>query len=302
MVAQLVRLKLTLLGNGFRRSVWQTIGFVLGSLYALAVVGLVVVAAVAGGTSDPVLTGALLALVGAVALLAGFWMLVLKPKREEVAELKKQVTAETQRRDEALARVRAGEEARRTFAEDYATVARLGKAVPEDDDVRSLLVQLDAEAGGTHVDFRSMEIGAATTSAPAAQDGTATTTSPPPGAVPVGTGGLAAMPFSFSFRGSFDNLTQFFARMERFVTLRNEQLNVTGRLLRLESIDLQVDEKGFPHIRAQIGASSYLLPPSQGVTAGATPQGPTGAAPPGGSGAPASSPTSPPSPTPTATP
>ena len=52
------------------------------------------------------------------------------------------------------------------------------------------------------------------------------------------------MPFTFSFRGRFDNLTQFFSRMERFVTLRNEQMNVTGRLLRLESIDLRVDRTG----------------------------------------------------------
>ena len=82
------------------------------------------------------------------------------------------------------------------------------------------------------------------------------------------------MPFTFSFRGSFENLSSFFARMERFVTLRNEQLNVTGRLLRLETLDLQVDADGFPNIRAQIGASSYLVPETQGLTAGATAQGP----------------------------
>ncbi|WP_370618173.1 hypothetical protein [Mumia sp. Pv 4-285] len=38
MVAVLLRLKVTLLLNGFRRSVWQTIGFVLAALYALSVV------------------------------------------------------------------------------------------------------------------------------------------------------------------------------------------------------------------------------------------------------------------------
>ena len=34
------------------------------------------------------------------------------------------------------------------YGKNYASVVRLGKAVPEDDDVRSLLVQLDAQAGG----------------------------------------------------------------------------------------------------------------------------------------------------------
>jgi hypothetical protein len=54
---------------------------------------------------------------------------------------------------------------------------------------------------------------------------------------------------------------------------------VTGRLLRLETIDMQVDQKGFPYIRAQIGASSYLVPADQGLTAGASPQGPAATTP-----------------------
>jgi ABC-2 type transport system permease protein len=73
-VAQLVRLKLTLLANTFRRSVWQTIGVVVGGLYALGVVGLAVVGAIAGGTTDPVVTGQVITLVGAVVVLA--WWLV----------------------------------------------------------------------------------------------------------------------------------------------------------------------------------------------------------------------------------
>lgn len=74
MVAQLVRLKLTLLANTFRRSVWQTVGIVVGSLYALLVVGLAVAGAIAGGTTDAALTGQVVTLVGAVVVLA--WWLV----------------------------------------------------------------------------------------------------------------------------------------------------------------------------------------------------------------------------------
>ncbi|KAA1422694.1 hypothetical protein FE697_010965 [Mumia zhuanghuii] len=46
MVAVLLRLKVTLILNGFRRSVWQTIGFVLAALYALSVVVMVAAASV----------------------------------------------------------------------------------------------------------------------------------------------------------------------------------------------------------------------------------------------------------------
>jgi len=218
----------------------------------------------------------LIAVVAAAAATAAFWFLALSPKREEAAALETKIAAKQTELQTAQQTLAGYEKAKSRYRTNYASVVRLGKAVPKDDDTRSLLVQLDAEAGGTGVDFRTVEIGTATAAAPA--DGT-TTTPLPPGAVSVGTAGFAAMPFTFSFRGRFDNLTQFFARMERSVTLRNEQLSVTGRLLRLESIDLQVDETGFPNIRAQIGANSYLVPETQGLTAGATPQGPAAATP-----------------------
>ncbi|MCB7136539.1 hypothetical protein [Cellulosimicrobium marinum] len=76
MVAQFVRLKLTLMANAFRRSAWQTIGFVLGALYGLFVVGMVVVGMVVLGTEDPVLAGAVTVLAGAVVVLA-WWVVPL---------------------------------------------------------------------------------------------------------------------------------------------------------------------------------------------------------------------------------
>lgn len=76
MVAHLVRLKLRLLVNTLRRSVWQTIGLCFALLYGLFVVGLLVTVAIAGGRNDPVLTGQLLTVVGAVVVL-GWWVVPL---------------------------------------------------------------------------------------------------------------------------------------------------------------------------------------------------------------------------------
>lgn len=45
MVAHILRLKLTLLRNGFRRSVWQLVGLIVGSLYALGMVTMLILAA-----------------------------------------------------------------------------------------------------------------------------------------------------------------------------------------------------------------------------------------------------------------
>jgi Tfp pilus assembly protein PilO len=222
----------------------------------------------------------LIAVLAAAAATAAFWFLALAPKREEAKALEAKIAkkhTEVEAGEQTLASYK---KSKTNYGKNYATVVRLGKAVPKDDDVRSLLVQLDAEAGGTHVDFRTIQVGGTGAPSAAAADSAGTTAAPvPPGAVAVGTAGFSAMPFTFSFRGTFANLSQFFARMERFVTLRNEKMNVTGRLLRLESIDLQVDQDGFPNIRAQIGANSYLVPETQGLTAGATPQGPAATTP-----------------------
>ena len=225
----------------------------------------------------------LIAVVATAAALAAFWFFALAPKREEATKLSGQITKKKAEVQTAKATLAGYEKSKAGYAKNYATVVRLGKAVPEDDDVRSLLVQLDADADGTNVDFRTIQVGgtnpaAATTDAATA--GTAAPGSaPPPGAVSVGSAGFSAMPFTFAFRGTYGNLSQFLARMEKFVTLRNAKVNVTGRLLRLETIDMQVDQTGFPRIRAQIGASSYLVPSTQGLTAGATPAGPAATTP-----------------------
>jgi hypothetical protein len=177
--------------------------------------------------------------------------------------------------------------AREGYGSNYATVVRLGKAVPADDDTRSLLVQLDSAARSSGVDFRAISVGGAQAAPTPAAAGAPSASTPPPGAVSVGSAGFSAMPFTFSFRGSFFNMSEFFSRLERFVSVRNARMDVTGRLLRLESIVLKPDQEGFPSIRAEIGASSYLVPSSEGLTAGATPTGPNGAAAPAAPAAPA---------------
>ena len=80
--------------------------------------------------------------IGVVALVvavAGYWMLALKPKRDQAAKLGKQLDQAHQRLDQAQSDLRAGQAARAGYAANYAAVARLGKAVPSDDDVPSLV-------------------------------------------------------------------------------------------------------------------------------------------------------------------
>jgi hypothetical protein len=94
----------------------------------------------------------------AVVGFGGFYMLVLKPKREEASKLSGQLQSAQDRVSKARAELATGQQARATYAANYATVARLGKAVPTGDDVPSLVYQLDSTARETGVDFRSVKL------------------------------------------------------------------------------------------------------------------------------------------------
>ncbi len=49
----------------------------------------------------------------------------------------------------------------------------------------------------------------------------------------------------------------------------------TGRLVTLDGFALNGDSNlGFPHLDANFSVTTYLVPPSQGVTAGASPTAP----------------------------
>jgi hypothetical protein len=225
----------------------------------------------------------LLIAVAAVAVIGAYWMLILAPKREEAAALDKSIAAKQATLVQSEAEVAGYEKARSAYKANYSLVARLGKAVPADDDVRSLMVQLNSAADRSGVDFRTINVGggsAAPTTGPDAAAPSATT--PPPGATAVGSAGFSTIPFTFAFKGNFFELGKFFNRLDRFVAVKGPGLDVTGRLLLLNSITLTPDgEKGFPTLAADVSASS-----------GATAAGPTAAAgaPPATSDKPSTSP------------
>lgn len=263
-----------------------------------------------------------------VALVAGYWFLLLSPKREEAAKAQEEVTAQRERRDSALADVARLEQARTTYAADYASVVRLGKAIPETVDAASLLIQLQNASDGTGISFDSISVGQR---APVLPTGPA---APPaslekaageqtgqvaPGAQPADPAGpegevaaaredtpaardaaaakaqntgaaLEGVPLTFDFKGSFYGLADFFHEMKRFVEIANKDINVSGRLLTIDKLNLKGDSD-FPNIHAELGATAYLVPKSEGVTGGATPAGPATA--PASGSAPAAAPAAP---------
>jgi hypothetical protein len=233
------------------------------------------------------------AVLAAVAV-AAYWFMVLGPKRDEVTKLDADIAQQESSAAQAEQQAASYQKAKDGYRENYTTVARLGKAVPADDDVRSLLVQLDSAAKESKVAFRALALSGGGSSASGAAPATGSGgLAPAPGTVPVGSAGFSAMPFSFTFSGSFFRLSDFFRRLEKFVTVQNDNIDVTGRLLLLGSIAVTPDGGDMNKLQAQVGASTYLVPPTQGVTAGASAAGPAGTATPAtdAAGTPATPPT-----------
>jgi len=207
---------------------------------------------------------ALLVVIVAAVAVGGYWKFALAPKRQEAAALEQQVIEAQTQLGQTRATIASYRDAKGQYQANRATVVRLGKAVPADDDTRSLVVQLDAAAKRSGIDFDNVDIsagsGAATATATAASATPVT-----PGAVNLGS--FSAMPFNFSFTGRYGNLQNFISRLERFVTVDGEKIAVNGRLLRVDGISLHAASDGWPGLQADIAASSYLLPAGANQTA-----------------------------------
>jgi type II secretory pathway pseudopilin PulG len=211
----------------------------------------------------------------AVAAVAAAWMLVIQPRRAQASKLGTQVTAEQGQLDSARAQVAAGESARGQFANDYTQLVRLGEAVPADDDVPSLIYQIQGAANKAHVDFRSLQVNASGSSAPSSSSGSQSSNPLPPG-VSVGPAGFPVEQFTFSLQGNFFHLSDFFNRLQKFVVAGKNQLSISGRLMTVNAINFGSAPQGFPQIAATVSATTYLVQPGQGLTAGATTAGPAG--------------------------
>ena len=158
-----------------------------------------------------------------LASVAAYWMLALSPKREQATKLSARRSRRSRRAlDAAEAELATYEVPKSGYKANYTMIARLGKAVPADDDVRSLLVQInsaaEAQQGRLPHDRARRRRHRPRRQPPRAQ--------PPqlrrrPGATTVGSAGFSTMPFTFSFKGSFFSLGDFFNRLDRFVTVKH---------------------------------------------------------------------------------
>lgn len=231
---------------------------------------------------------AVLAAVVLVVLAFVFWKQLLSPKHDEAAKLGTQVERLEASLAAHQAEIAEGEAAKAEFAGQYQRLVVVGKAVPGDDDVASLLVQINRLADRSKGSFRDIVLSAegggeeAGATPPAAGDEPASPTEVAAALLPlgasVGPAGLAVMPYSVTYTGSFFDVADFIKGIDSLVDTKNgEEVAVDGRLVTIDGFALEVDgDVGFPLLQANFALTTYLTPPGEGVTGGATPETPGG--------------------------
>ena len=231
----------------------------------------------------------IVAMLVAVALAVGFWVLLLGPKRQQASELeqtastlKQSLAADRATVDEALA-------ARKSFPRDYQRLVVLGKAVPSDDETASLLVpgepdrrqcQGQVPRTGTepqgNPEAPAPEVAPAPVSMPAPGSAPASPTEAAAAALPlgasVGPAGLDVMPYSLKFSGGFFHVADFIKGLDSLVKTENSNVKVDGRLITMNGFSLSsTGSVPFPTVEANFAVTTYLTPPDQGATAGRDP-------------------------------
>jgi Tfp pilus assembly protein PilO len=217
-------------------------------------------------------------------LAAAFWLMLLSPKREEAKKLDGRIeTLEfslSQHRSEA----EAAAAAKKAFPAEYQRLVVLGKAVPGGDETPSLLIQLSALANRSEVSFENLELNSGSGQGEEAETAAGGFTSPTeaeaallPLGASIGTAGLAVMPYELTFEGNFFQIAKFIEGLDKLVKTSNQNVSVNGRLITVNSFSLTPAEGeggSSSRLLASFSVTTFLTPPGQGLTAGASAAGP----------------------------
>jgi Tfp pilus assembly protein PilO len=213
-----------------------------------------------------------LALIGisTLAVLGLVWLMLVSPERKEASSLSSQITQAHEQLAKAETEASTARAAQTRYASAYASVVKLGKAVPPSEEVPALIYQLAQASNQKHVEFNSITSGGTGATSASTSAAGATGAAGAAGAAAAET--FTQMPFTFVFNGSFADLYHLFRQLDQATAHTSSgELHVSGRLLTLQGVKLQARSEGGGHeLSGTITASAYVLPASSGLTGGST--------------------------------
>ena len=161
------------------------------------------------------------------------WFLVVSPKRADASDARVELAAAHARLAEAELALVQVERAGAPVAD----VFRLAKAMPSKAEQSGLVLELTRLVGASGLELESI------------------TVEPPVAAV----GGPSLMTVTVGVRGRYFEITKFLMRARTLVTVKNGEIDVSGRLLSARSVTLaESDTSDFPELDASIGFDAYV--------------------------------------------
>ncbi len=221
-------------------------------------------------------------LVGAVAL---FWFLLLSPKMKTQKDLNSQISSLTASAESAEQAANSGLAQKRTYKKSYSSLVKLGKAVPADADTPSFLTQVSGISNRAGVQLDGLVLGQSSSAAPATTtDTTGLATESTAALLPlgaqVGPAGLSVMPYDVTFSANYFQTADLLGGLDGLVHLRKPKgatsyrnPRPSGRLVTIDSFSLATeDTTASPNaaLSGTLSITTYLAPPDQGLTGGAT--------------------------------
>jgi Tfp pilus assembly protein PilO len=166
-----------------------------------------------------------------VVTLLGYFV-AISPQRSKSADLASEAQAietQIQALRIANAQVRNSEPIR------VADLFRVSKAMPDTDDMPGMLLELNRIARESGIHFESIT----------PQDA-------------ADAGGYMRRPIDLVFDGNYYELSDFLFRLRSLVRVRGGQLEATGRLFTVNSLNFTESERKFPQIKATLSVSAYV--------------------------------------------
>lgn len=226
---------------------------------------------------------------GAVAAIALFWFVLLSPKLQTEKDLSSQISSLNAGVASAEQASSAGVAQKHRYRKSYASLVRLGKAVPADSDTPSLLTQVSTISNHAGIELDGLTLSSDSSGASVAPAPTTTTTTGAPATettaallplgASVGPAGLSVMPYDVTFAGDYFETAKLLGGLDALVHLRkrNERCPSgrcpSGRLVTINSFSLTTQDSTagpISNLQGTLSMTTYLAPPDQGLTAGAT--------------------------------
>lgn len=160
------------------------------------------------------------------------WFLLVSPQRSRASELDGKIASIEQQITAARAAQMQAADAKPIRSAD---LFRLTKAMPSDNDIPGVLLELSRIASETGIVFEQI-VPQATLAA----------------------GEMRAQPIDLTFEGNFYSLSDFLYRVRNLVSVQRGRLIANGRLFSVEKLQFSEAPSGFPNIRANLTLSAFL--------------------------------------------